>query len=298
VFDGAEQGGFGILKGVAFMKCCDGMIRLYDLWRAHLPDHRTYFLPLPKIRSQEAVEYFGAALRRFGRTLGEDHGREIDEGALWEAISTMNRLRSVVRELYRVRLRSPRSLPYTKLRLMIREVLSSSPADALTLASEALSEIENAPSEEALPEAPVLVTSSTLDQLELIKLIEDAGMTIVSDDHCSGIRHFDGTISEEGDPYINLAEHYLRRRPCTRMQVSPSHIAHLIDDVESSGARGVIHVGLKYCDQSGYQVPRLQDRLQRKGIPLLYIENDYSPSVSGQLKIRIEAFGEMLGEDF
>jgi len=297
VFGAAQKDRFEPLDGVVFMKCCDAMLRLYDLWKAHLPDHKAYILPLPKIQSKEAKKYFADAIGRFSDRLGRDLGVSITEDALRKAVSDVNRLRSAVQRLYRLRLEKPGSMAYTRLRLLIRQWLSRSPAQALKEAEKELKDLQGKPAEASPPSARVLVASSTLDQLQIIEMIEQAGMTVVADDHCGGLRHFDGLVREEGDLFLNLAERYLMRWPCSRMYSDPSHFERVIDEVEGSGAEGVIYVALKYCDHSGLDVPRIQARLKEKDIPMLYIENDYTVGGLGQLKVRIEAFAEMLREE-
>ena len=298
VFDAGQEGIFGPLKGVVFMKCCDGMLRLYDLWKAHLPEQKSYVLPLPKIQSMEAQRYFAETMRRFAATLGKDLSKPITEEALRKAIVDMNKLRSAVQKLYRKRLENPQSMPYSKLRLLIREWLSMPPDQALASVENELETFEERPPGETDSEAKVLISSSMLDQIEIIDMIEDVGIKVIADDHCSGLRHFDEPVSEEGDPYLNLADRYLKKWPCARMQADPSHIERLIREVDAVGANGVIYVGLKYCDQSGYDMPRSESRLRERNIPFLYIENDYTASGLSQLKVRIEAFAEMLKEEF
>ena len=297
VFGAAQKDSFDPLDGVVFMKCCDAMLRLYDLWKAHLPDQKAYILPLPKIQSGEARKYFADAIRRFSDTLGRDLGVSITEDALRKAVSDVNKLRSAVQRLYRMRLGKPRSMAYSRLRLLIRQWLSRPPAQALREVEKELKDLEREPAEASPPSARVLVASSTLDQLQIIEMIEQAGMTVVADDHCSGLRHFDGQVREEGDLFLNLAERYLMRWPCSRMHSDPSHFRRVLDEVDGSGAEGVIYVALKYCDHSGFDVPRIQAQLKEKDIPMLYIENDYTVSGLGQLKVRIEAFAEMLREE-
>lgn len=129
-------------------------------------------------------------------------------------------------------------------------------------------------------------------------MVEEAGITIVADDLCSGARHFDHMVPENEDPYLSLAKGYLDRWPCPRMQAEPSHIQRLIQEFERADANGMIHVGLKYCDQSGYDLPRLQAWFRERRIPFLSLENDYTASVLGQLKVRIEAFAEILKGEF
>ena len=289
VFGAAQKESFDPLEGVVFMKCCDAMLRLYDLWKAHLPNQKAYILPLPKIQSKEARKYFADAIRRFGDSLGRDLGVSITEDALRKAVSDVNKLRSAVQRLYRMRLGKPRSMAYSRLRLLIRQWLSRPPAQALREVEKQLKDLEREPAEASPPSARVLVASSTLDQLQIIEMIEQAGMTV--------LRHFDGLVREEGDLFLNLAERYLMRWPCSRMQSDPSHFGRVIEEVDGTGAEGVIYVALKYCDHSGFDVPRIQAQLKEKDIPMLYIENDYTASGLGQLKVRIEAFAEMLREE-
>ena len=297
VFGAAQKDRFDPLDGVVFMKCCDAMLRLYDLWKAHLPDQKAYILPFPKIQSEEARRYFADAIGRFSARLGKDLGVSITEEALRKAVSDVNRLRSAVQRLYRLRLEKPGAMAYGRLRPLIRQWLSIPPAHAFEEAEKELKDLQEKPVEGSAPSARVLVASSTLDQLQIIEMIEQAGMTVVADDHCSGLRHFDGLVREEGDLFLNLAERYLMRWPCSRMYSDPSHLERVIDEVEGSGAEGVIYVALKYCDHSGLDVPRIQARLKEKDIPMLYIENDYTVGGLGQLKVRIEAFAEMLREE-
>ncbi|MFH1349330.1 MAG: 2-hydroxyacyl-CoA dehydratase family protein [Pseudomonadota bacterium] len=298
VFDAGQEKAFGPLDGAVFVKCCDGMIRLYDLWKAHLPQQRSYILPLPKTQSREAATYFAQTMKRLAETLENDLGRPVTVEALRKAIAEGNRLRSSVQKIYQTRLQNPQSMTYSKLRSLIREWLSVPPDQALVSVEAELRVFEEKPSKSTEPEAKVLIASSTLDQLEIIEIIEKAGMTVVADDHCSGLRHFDALVLEEGDPYLNLAERYLKRWPCARMQADPSHIERMIQEVDATGANGVIWVGLKYCDQAGYDMPRIQSRLKERHIPFLYIENDYTASGLSQLRVRIEAFSEMLKEEF
>ena len=297
VFDGAQKNHFGPLQGVVFMKCCDAMFRLYDLWQAHLKDMSSYVLPLPKVRSNASVTYFSKTLRRFADRLANDTGTSISDSSLGKAIAELNRLREAVQELYKVRQANPQSLAYSKLRLLIREWLSMDPVRALKGVEEALEELKRSRSVSSHMEANVLISSSTLDQIGLIRLIEDAGITVADDDLCTGYRHFDTRVSEDGDPYLNLANRYLKRWPCARMHGDPSHLQRLTQEIDAVHAKGVIYVGLKYCDQPSFDFPRLQAQLSECHIPVLYIENDYTESGFGQLRVRIEAFAEMLREE-
>jgi benzoyl-CoA reductase/2-hydroxyglutaryl-CoA dehydratase subunit BcrC/BadD/HgdB len=173
VFSAAQKESFDPLEGVVFMKCCDAMLRLYDLWKAHLPNQKAYILPLPKIQSKEARKYFADAIRRFSDSLGRDLGVSINEDALRKAVSDVNKLRSAVQKLYQMRLGQmrlgkPGTMAYSRLRLLIRQWLSRPPAQALREVEKELKDLEGEPAEASIPSARVLVASSTLDQLQIM----------------------------------------------------------------------------------------------------------------------------------
>jgi benzoyl-CoA reductase/2-hydroxyglutaryl-CoA dehydratase subunit BcrC/BadD/HgdB len=73
-----------------------------------------------------------------------------------------------------------------------------------------------------------------------------------------------------------------------------AHVESLLKDVQDSGAKGVIFLLYKYCEAHFFDYPDLKRVLESKGIPTLLLEVE-DPSYSiGQLKVRIQAFVEML----
>jgi benzoyl-CoA reductase/2-hydroxyglutaryl-CoA dehydratase subunit BcrC/BadD/HgdB len=68
----------------------------------------------------------------------------------------------------------------------------------------------------------------------------------------------------------------------------------LLKEVQKSGAKGVIFLLYKYCETYFFDYPDLKQALESKGIPTLLLEVE-DPSYSiGQVKIRVQAFLEML----
>jgi benzoyl-CoA reductase/2-hydroxyglutaryl-CoA dehydratase subunit BcrC/BadD/HgdB len=69
-----------------------------------------------------------------------------------------------------------------------------------------------------------------------------------------------------------------------------------LEDVQKSGARGIIFLLYKYCEAHYFDYPDLKVALESKGIPCLLLDVE-DPSYSlGQLKTRIQAFVEMLSD--
>ena len=137
-----------------------------------------------------------------------------------------------------------------------------------------------------------------LDQPKIISMIEDTGIVIVSEDYCMGSRHFEGFVLESKDPYRAMAERYLQKWPCARMKGAEQRFQWIEKEIEGNGVSGVIFLWLKYCDQSGFEIPLLKRYTEKRGLPLLILENDYTDTGLGQLKVRIEAFAEILKGEF
>ena len=72
------------------------------------------------------------------------------------------------------------------------------------------------------------------------------------------------------------------------------HLEHLIQNYSIDG---IIYTNLKYCDYGLFEIPQIEHYLKRRHIPLLVLENDYLWTDVERLKIRIEAFLEMIGEE-
>jgi benzoyl-CoA reductase subunit C len=102
-------------------------------------------------------------------------------------------------------------------------------------------------------------------------------------------------VPEDTDPIDGLTSRYFTSFLCpTQHKGAHAHIETLSREVEKSGAKGVIFLLYKYCESHFFDYPDLKQALELKGIPTLLLEVE-DPSYSiGQLKIRVQAFMEML----
>jgi benzoyl-CoA reductase/2-hydroxyglutaryl-CoA dehydratase subunit BcrC/BadD/HgdB len=142
---------------------------------------------------------------------------------------------------------------------------------------------------------PVFLTGNMTHSASYFPLIEEAGAIIVQDDLCSGTRFLRLAVPEDIDPIEGLTTRYLVSFMCpTQHKGAYAHIETLLGEVKKSGAKGVIFLLYKYCESHFFDLPDLKQALESKGIPTLLLEVE-DPSYSiGQLKIRVQAFVEML----
>lgn len=118
----------------------------------------------------------------------------------------------------------------------------------------------------------------------------------VLDDTCSGNRQFFNAVPdiESFQSEEALFEWYARRllselTPCMRMYRKERRTAFHAED---TSCRGIIYHTIKFCDYYSFEYTWLKEAASK---PLLKIETDTTPQSSGQLKTRLEAFGETIG---
>jgi benzoyl-CoA reductase/2-hydroxyglutaryl-CoA dehydratase subunit BcrC/BadD/HgdB len=109
------------------------------------------------------------------------------------------------------------------------------------------------------------------------------------------MRHFDYLVEEDTkEPYLALARGYLNRPGCSRMAGLEERLAETMKLAKDYAVDGAVYTSVKFCDQHLSDAPYFAEKLKEAGIPMLFLENDYTWSTIGQLKTRVEAFIEML----
>ncbi|HHV62572.1 MAG TPA: 2-hydroxyacyl-CoA dehydratase, partial [Firmicutes bacterium] len=145
----------------------------------------------------------------------------------------------------------------------------------------------------------ILVAGSVCD-VPVLEIIEDAGARVVADDLCVGMRYvLDRVDMDEAKRGGNLvraiAKRYLNKVPCARMHHAASRFERVSKLAREFDVDGVIFYGLKFCDPYLYDHVTLRRALEANGIPVLFLEGDYTAGGAGQARTRVEAFVEMIG---
>jgi benzoyl-CoA reductase/2-hydroxyglutaryl-CoA dehydratase subunit BcrC/BadD/HgdB len=294
---GALEGEYSFLGGLVVVNSCDPMRRLHDVWRYNVGGGFNHLLDLPRVNGPDAAAYYRECLQKLVTEIESHFKVEITPAALAEAVTILNKSRSMLRGLYLVN--RDRGLPLTaaEVRTVVRAGATLSADVFNALLERLLSEIGNSAAREA--EGPrILITGSVMDNHGILELIEGGGARVVADDLCTGTRLFWDTVeSASADPLTDLSRHYLGRTPCPRMRDAARRFDHVIRLIDEFRVDGVIFYTLKFCDPHLFDVPLLKARLAEKGLPVLSLEGDYTPGTLGRVRTRIEAFIEMLRQD-
>jgi len=141
----------------------------------------------------------------------------------------------------------------------------------------------------------IMVMGSILDNPAFTELIESQGCLVVADRYCFGSIPGLEMIPEEGDPYLNLVNHYLETQECPRMMEQASQrIEHVIQLAAEYRVDGVIYEVMKFCDLWGWEAMKVVKALQAREIPTVRFEREYQLTGEGQIRTRVQAFIESI----
>ncbi len=287
-------GGIDNLRGMVFVNSCDAMRRLADAWERYSSIPVLYRLDCPRRQDAIAEDYLEARYREFVGILEEQSGHAIHPDDIRDAVETMNESRRLMCRIAELRRLPGASLASADFADIVRCYMQADKRRFNTEARRFLT--SRVPAERDESKVPgVLLCGCAVIGREMHELIESCGVRVAGDDLCTGERHFDGLVDTTLDPLRGIARRYLRRRACARMKGALTRTGNLIDLAGEFEVKGIIFLSLKFCDLVQSDLPRLAKTAQDRGIPFLHIERDSLDGTLGQMRTRIEAFAELLG---
>ncbi len=254
---------------------------------------------LPRLREKESSRnYYRTEIVNFKEDLERLSGNTVSEDAVREQIRLYNQVRAVLKKISDLRKRDNPPIKGKDFLDLIKGYYYLPPADLLVLYQQIYETLAAVPDQGRKPIRLMMAGGIVADgDRRLLELIEDTvGARVVIEDHCTGSRNVSFQISEEGDPYQALAEGYLDQSPCTRMKPLQERVTISGDLAQEYQVDGILYVYLKFCPCYGQIKHEFFRHYQKLGIPVLEVPVDYSASDQGQLKTRLEAFIEVLGE--
>jgi benzoyl-CoA reductase/2-hydroxyglutaryl-CoA dehydratase subunit BcrC/BadD/HgdB len=304
-FDLSAKQKYEFLSGLVIPHGCDSMVRSYSVWSYALPFPYFHFVNIPSVCGESSFEFLNAELNTFRKSLEKFVGKAITDEDLDQAIQAHNEMRNKVRSLYEFRKTDPPLISGTELTRVLTVGSSLPMGEANALFDQVLAEIGRR-GKSPLNQGPrIFIDGACLDNIELIKLVEEIGGNVVADTLCNGTRDYFPLTDVGGNPIDALSHRYLGKINCPKTY-RENKAGTFQGDVESRfgdiGAYakefkvdGAILYVYKYCDPFGFEVPARKAYYQSIHVPLLYLEDVYSAGTMGQLKTRIQAFLEMIG---
>lgn len=285
------------LAGLVLANSCDAMRRLHDVAVKRLSLPFISMIDVPRKLTTASIAYFREQLRRFYERLRDAAGPSGRSDDLGEVIKLHNRRRRLIGQLAERLEQCPSLIRASTFHEIVQTACRSDThvfVDALRAFLGELDRASAAPSG-PVPTGPrVVISGGILDETSMIRIVEDAGATVAALDTCAGIRPFEGAVSAADEPMWALAERYLSRPPCSRMQMTTERVRYIESLLERTHSEGLIYHTIKFCDPYAYDLAAIRLTL-RPEVPLLAVESEYRAGGLEQSRTRIEAFVEMLG---
>jgi len=243
-----------------------------------------------------SAQSYKKGLAKIKVRLEELTGHRIQEAGLRSASESLNRVRTVLKEIGNLRKAdSPPIGGLDFLRLNHASFFEEPDLFAAEAAS-LLEALEEGPGLFA-PDAPRILLAGrvvAVGDYAVPRLIEESGGVIVAEMLDEGVRHCAWNVDEGGDPMEALAETYFRRRlPPSIFQSSWGLRArYLRETVVENRVDGVVWYQLAFDEIYEMEYSVLARSLSEIGVPTLKVETLYecARESTGPLSARLESF--------
>jgi len=279
---------------------CDGKKKVYEFLGKIKPYH---VMDLPQNQnlpsSQKAWE---SEVRRLKTGLEDRLGLKISDEALRRAIHLTNEEARVKKELFDLNQVDPPPLSGKELAVIASDSeFTADRAATIELLKEIIVEIREKsrgirnPGKTHAPR--ILLTGCPVgtDKDKIITLTEECGGRIVAMENCGGYKTVDLRIDETDarEPITLIAEKYLKV-PCSVMSPDDGRMRLLENMIRDFRIDGVIDLTWQACHTYNVESFLVGKLVEKHKLAFLHLETNYSDADSENLRVRIEAFLEMI----
>lgn len=276
---------------------CDGKKKMYE-YMSEFKD--VFVMELPNSQSQEALKLWKSEIIKFKEYLEKKFNTTITEEKIREAVHINNEGRKSLRKLYEVMKLDPVPIKgYDLFKVLYGSTFkfdrSLIPGEVDALVEKILLEYKEGKMEEKKPR--ILITGCPVGGAteKIIRAVEENGGNVVTFENCNGAKSIDKLVDEDNpDVYDALARRYLNIG-CSVMTPNPNRLELLGRLIDEYQVDGVVEMTLQAChtyNVEAFGIRRFVN--EKKHIPYINVETDYSQADIGQLNTRIAAFIEML----
>jgi benzoyl-CoA reductase/2-hydroxyglutaryl-CoA dehydratase subunit BcrC/BadD/HgdB len=277
---------------------CDGKKKMFEIMSDLKPVH---VLQLPQNQVPAlSLGPWKAEIETLITVLENRTGRQITPEKISAAIRLMNRERQAKKRLMDITRAKPSPLTGMELvEILFKTGFFADKEKGIALMNEisdvclTLIEKNQSPYTNTTPRILLTGVPVGLGSDKVVKILEQCGANVVALENCSGYKQafqVDDTI----DPVTALAEQYLAI-PCSVMSPNPGRMEMLKEMIPAFSADGVVDLTWQACHTYNIESFHISRLVQEDfNLPFLHIETDYSESDTEQLRVRIQAFIEMI----
>ena len=301
----AMEGGFNFADGLITPDGCSMLNRCVenmDLLNAiENPDAFIEYMEIPMKADDNGLNLYKLQCQNhILNPMKEKWGIDTSDVAIRKAVDQYNKVCKIIRELGDFRKEEyPRITGYEY--HIITMVTYVVPKDLiLDKLYETLEEVKTREPDDTKSRARVVFVGSEVDDVDVIKLVEESGAYVCADRFCYGsLPGRDPIIlNDDEDALTQVCRAYMDRGQCPRYMNQKKIVErkeYIADIAKEYKADGIIYEQMKFCDPWAYErmvgSAVLRDDYN---YPVLQVDRPYALGSSGQMRTRVQAFVESI----
>ena len=235
------------------------------------------------------------------KPLQEHYGIDVSDAAIRKAVQEHNRVCELIRAIGEFRKGDQPRITGYEYHIITMVTYAAPKYLLIDKLEETLEELKTRQPDAKSPfRARVVLVGSEVDDVDLVRLIEESGAYVCADRFCYG--SFPGrdpiVLTEDEDALTQICRQYLYRGQCPRLmnqakiQERRRYVASLAEEYQ---ADGIIYEQMKFCDPWAYEKMVGSHVLREDyGYPVLAVDRPYAIGASGQMRTRVQAFVESI----
>jgi benzoyl-CoA reductase/2-hydroxyglutaryl-CoA dehydratase subunit BcrC/BadD/HgdB len=290
---------FELCDVVIIPTSCDGKKKMADLLSNYV---KVWTFELPNGKDSESSKRFWIEqVKDLKEKLEKLTSNKISKSKLKEKILLLHKRTAVSRELFDLRKDQEPLISGRDAYLVMQVAFFDDISRWMKNLEQLIQELKSNKNQLKYKPLPrIVVTGSPLiwPNMKLLHIIEETGAIVVADDSCACGQYFYNPV--ELDEWSmkamleGITDKYLLPVVCPIFVHADDRIDRILQLVKDYNADGVVYHILRLCQVFDFEYTKVSKTLEKKGIPLIKIETEYSEEDLGQIKTRIEAFIEMM----
>lgn len=286
---------------------CDGMTKLGEILSDYKP---IWTMTLPRVKdSEQSLRLWNEEVKSMKKQIETLTGNKITRKKLRSAIELTQKATKAFRRLQDLRKGAPVIMGRDA--MLVNQTYMWDDIERWTAKTEQLcNELENRAQEKIWacpPDTPrVMITGTPMiwpDNWKVPTLIEEGSPMgiLVADELCSSERILYDPVGVDewsmNDMMNAISERYLMASTCpcfTSEDGNEDRINWLLNKIKEWNIQGVIYYVVRGCMLYAMEYTRIKKVLNHIGVPVYYLDTEYTREDVGQIKTRVEAFLEML----
>ena len=303
--------GLGSIGGVPLYENCSLMIvpvtcdckkKLASMLMEYAQVH---IMPVPSSReADDSIEQFLGDLYALIPLLEETTGNKITYDSLTEAVRTVGCAQYQFSRFLKLKQENPPLIRGTHA-MAVMNALSYMPIGAWASALDALNaELTQRKADgeqiSRKTQPRIMITGSPVmfPNIKVPLLIDEMGGALVADETCMGDRFFYDPLAIADNSFDGImramANRYIRPCTCPTFTNSKQRIFRIKQMIKDNAIEGIIYHVLRGCLVYDFEYQMMEEELGKLNIPVIRVESDYNEEDVEQLRVRIEAFIELL----